>query len=527
MTQILDKKSAGVLMPMFAMRSTRDWGVGDFSSLQNWVNYFASTGTGVVQILPINEMAPGQNCPYNALTSFAIDPVYIAVHEVEDVQNCQAAQDFIISIQPLIDLWHKSDRVFYVTIRDAKLKTLWQAFNYFLKEHVQKNTPRAEKFKNYQERSAHWLDNYALFRALKDYFKWQTWTQWPDGLKNREPQAIKEFTDKYTVNILFYKYMQWICDEQIKTVTQLSAQNNVKIFGDIPFGINLDSADVWAERDNFNPALEVGAPPDQFSTEGQRWGLPEYDWVKMYENNFNYWRRKVTRACELYDIFRLDHLVGFFRTFVYDSPESRGFFDWIGDDAQRKRGHDFLTIVKSLSNNKQPVGEDLGVIPNFTREVMTELQIPGYKIMRWEREDDGYYREPKNYPQISVAALSTHDTETLRDWWETMPLEERSNIWEMISTQKTNGLVPFTPEVQEIVLRRILNSGSAIVMLSVQDIAGTVDRINVPGLVSEQNWSFRFKSTPETIEQDYPAEMSVYKRLLLETNRSTNPLNNQ
>ncbi|WP_424243999.1 4-alpha-glucanotransferase [Elusimicrobium posterum] len=517
---IFDRKTAGILMPLYAMRSESDWGVGDFAALEDWVSYFASIGTGVVQILPINEMAPGQACPYNALSAFAIDPVYISIKDVPEINASEKAQDFIKRAEHLYTFWRSADKVYYVMIRDAKQKVLLNAFEYFVDNELAKNTERAQKFNTYCTHQAHWLHNYCLFRALKDYYKWQSWTTWPEPLKNADVTALAEFEEKNRNHVTYFKYLQFVADEQIAKVTKLAKEKNVKIFGDIPFGINMDSSDVWAERENFNLNSEVGAPPDQFSTEGQRWGLPAYNWTKMQGDGFIWWRRKIARACELYDIFRLDHLVGLFRTYIYDSPEDKGHFDIEGDYAQGHRGYLFLKMVQEMSNGKQPVGEDLGVIPDFVRSVMKDLEIPGYKILRWE-QDNGWYRDPAAYPWVSVAALSTHDTETLRDWWEIMTLHERANAWEMISSIKTDGAVPFGLGVQETTIKRVLDSGSALAMFSIMDIAGTLDRINIPGTVSDANWSTKFDALTSDIETKYFEQISSFKRLLQETGRST------
>ena len=291
------------------------------------------------------------------------------------------------------------------------------------------------------------------------------------------------------------------------------------MFGDIPFGTNLDSAEVWSERENFRLDLSVGAPPDQFSTKGQSWGLPAYNWEQFRQDNFNLWRRKIRRAVELYDVFRLDHLVGFFRTYVFANGSDTGFFDVAEEQAQIDRGYAFLRMVLDSANGAMPVGEDLGVIPNYVRRMLVDLKIAGYKVLRWEREDNGYYREPRNYPVVSLATTSTHDTETLRGWWETEVPWEKAHIWEMISTQKTDGNVPFNLDTQRTILWRVLTSASALTMFSWQDIIGTLDRVNTPGTVGEENWTYRSEYTPQEAAQVYAPQLNMYRQLLQETGR--------
>ena len=219
----------------------------------------------------------------------------------------------------------------------------------------------------------------------------------------------------------------------------------------------------------------------------------------------------------------MDHLVGFYRTYVFAPGDETGAFDIEGEQNQIDRGYHFLRTVLDVCDGRLPVGEDLGVIPNYVRRMLVDLRIPGYKVLRWEREDNGYYREPRNYPSVSLATTSTHDTETVRGWWETMPQQERANIWEMISAQKTDGNIPFTLDVQKAILKRVLTSGSALTLFSWQDIIGTLDRINVPGVVDDTNWTYRSDVTPTQAWEKYRPQLEAFRDLLIQTGRSSHP----
>ena len=211
--------------------------------------------------------------------------------------------------------------------------------------------------------------------------------------------------------------------------------------------------------------------------------------------------------------------MGFFRTYIFAPGDEVGSFDVQGEQNQIDRGYQFLRMVLDEAKGKLPVGEDLGVIPNYVRRMLVDLRIPGYKVLRWEREDNGYYREPRHYPQVSLATTSTHDTETVRGWWETMDPHERANIWEMISAQKTDGNIPFTLDTQRAILRRVLDSNSAITLFSWQDIIGTLDRVNTPGTVGEENWTYRSDCTPKQAAETYAVQLAMYRNLLKETGR--------
>ena len=518
--ELLSKRTNGILLPVSAMKTQQDWGVGDFSSLKEWIYFLSGLGTQIIQILPLQETAPNQNCPYSALSAFAIDPVYIDVTQVREAQLSSRAQQIIQNLGGEITAWRMSKKAPFKAVKNAKLRVLWQAYQFFLEQELAQHTPQAQAFEAYCSASNGWLRNYSIFRALKEFYRWSTWLEWPQPLREYHPQAVEEFEFKYREYVQFFSYIQWQADLQLRSAKAAAKQAGIYLFGDIPFGTNLDSAEVWSERENFRLDYSVGAPPDQFSADGQCWGLPAYDWPYITGHNFDLWRRKIGRAVELYDLFRLDHLVGFFRTYVFGPHDQKGSFDVQGEQAQIDRGYAFLRMVLDSSRGAMPVGEDLGVIPNYVRRMLVDLQIPGYKVMRWEREDNGYYREPRNYPVVSLATTSTHDTETVRGWWETQPQWERANIWEMISAQKTDGNVPFTLDTQRAILRRVLTSASAITLFLWQDVIGTLDRINTPGTVGDGNWTYRSEYTPQEAAQVYEVQLKSYQDLLKETGRA-------
>lgn len=517
--ELLARRSNGILLPLSAMKTEQDWGVGDFTSLCQWVRFLGGLGAKIVQILPIQETAPGQTCPYSALSAFAVDPVYIDVSAVREVALSPRAQEEVNNLQGDIAAWRLFHKAPFKAVKDAKLKVLWQAYQFFLEHEAAHGTAQAQAFEAYRSAKKQWLRPYSIFRALKEFYRWQTWTDWPEGLAAYERNAVDAFEAQYREYVDFFAYVQWQADLQLRAAKVCAQSAGVYLFGDIPFGTNLDSAEVWSERENFRLECSVGAPPDQFSENGQCWGLPAYDWKHIQADNFGLWRCKIRRAVELYDLFRLDHLVGFFRTYIFQSGDNKGGFDILVEQEQIDRGYAFLSMVLESAGGAMPVGEDLGVIPNYVRHMLVEMKIPGYKVLRWEREDNGYYREPRNFPAVSLCTTSTHDTETVRGWWETMDRQERANIWEMISAQKTDGNVPFNLDTQRAILRRVLTSGSALTMFSWQDIIGTLDRVNVPGTVCDENWTYRSEYTPQEAQKVYAPQLESYKALLEETGR--------
>ena len=517
--ELLSSRTCGVLMPLAAMKAPHDWGVGDFGSLKVWTEFLAGLGVKFIQILPLQETAPGVNCPYSALTSFAVDPVYAQIDEIEDIEHSSRAQEYIGSLTVDIMHWQAAKNAPFFEVKHAKWHALWLGYQTFLIHEVAARTARAHAFEAYCAAQESWLRGYALFRALKDFYKWKSWRDWPAEYQDVHSPAVKQFEAQYKEFVDFFKYVQWILDQQLRRAKAYAQEKGVYIFGDIPFATNLDSAEVWAEQPNYRIGYEIGAPADQFSKDGQRWGLPAYNWPYLLAHKLDLWRRKIRRVTELYDIFRLDHLVGFFRTYVFAPGAQQGAFDVEGEQSQIDRGYAFLRMVLDEAQGKLPVGEDLGVIPNYVRRMLVDLRIPGYKVLRWEREDNGWYREPKNYPVVSLATTSTHDTETLRGWWETMDINERRNIWEMISGQKTDGNVPFNLDTQRLMLKRVLESSSALTLFAWQDIVGTLERVNVPGTVGAENWTYRSDVNPKEARSTYAAQLEMFENLLQETGR--------
>ncbi|MFA5160777.1 MAG: 4-alpha-glucanotransferase [Elusimicrobiales bacterium] len=520
----MNARRAGILLPLFSMRSSSDWGTGDFSSLALWARLAGRHGAKIIQILPVHEMPPEQECPYTALTAFALEPAYIDVSSVEDVLQCGATRKILNSRKTKAELraLNKSAAVDYARVKTLKYKILWEGFRHFQNSPQGRGGARGAEFAEFRRRSGWWLEDYALFRAAKDVFGWSSWTQWEDGLKNRDEAALSAFRARNSEQIEFFEYLQWLADSQLRAARRACSEAGVLLFGDLPFMVSQESADVWSHPGVFDINSEIGAPPDQFSAEGQFWGLPAYRWPEMEADDFKWWRARIRRAREIYDIFRLDHVIGFFRTWV--APKDRAqkpHFDIEDEAAQQRRGGRFLTMVREEAAPGFPVAEDLGVIPPFARETMARLDIPGYKVLRWERGADGSFLKPESYPPVSLAASATHDTDTLRQWWQTMPQDEKAKLWDMLSGGKSAAPAAFSAGARKKLLKRIFAAGSDTAVVLAQDVFGLEGRINIPGTVGPHNWTYRFPKPAEEMESSakFRAGLETFSRLLGETGR--------
>lgn len=516
MHPLLEKKHTGTLFPLFSMRHRRDWGIGDTRSMTLWFDAMRAMGLDLLQVLPINEMPPGVSCPYTALSAFALDPIYIAVDELPELQESEALREEFNSrrFQASLRQLRGAKVVLYNEVRHLKFGALWKVYTHFHQQHVLKDTRLAAEFRAFCAANAGWLDDYAVFRRLKDTHNWTSWTHWEAPLKERRPEALRDLHGREELQILFFKYLQWAIHRQWSAAKARAGQLGIRLLGDLPFMVNQESADVWSRQAEFDLDREIGAPPDAFSETGQRWGLPAYNWEAVERGGFDWWRSKVRKAADFYDMFRIDHMVGFFRTWVI--PRDAGLkpdFDIRDEHGQRERGRRFLQAVSSASP-MLPVAEDLGVIPPFVREVLEELKVPGYKVMRWEKGPDGNYTDPGTYHPVSLATSSTHDNEPLADWWDTVEQSEKRLFWKLVSGEE--GRPPAFPRAREKALASLLGAGSRLVILPIQDIFGSKDRVNTPGTLGDHNWTWRFPTPAEDFLKKHAGTAEGFAALVKE-----------
>ncbi len=516
MHQLLEKKHTGILLPLFSMRSKKDWGIGDLSGLAKWVDAAAALNLDLIQLLPVNEMPPGAECPYTALSAFAIDPIFIAVDEIPELSESPELKAELAAKRFQTGLRHLrgSTIVHYNEIKELKFGILWKIYCAFHQNHILKDTAAAKEFFAFAAHNAFWLDDYALFRRLKDTHSWTSWTHWEEPLRRHDHAALKEFEAANENQVMFFRYLQWLIDRQWRAVRERAAAKGVLLIGDLPFMVNQESADVWARQNEFDINKEVGAPPDAFSETGQKWGLPAYRWEEVEKNEFEWWRLKVKKSADFYDLFRIDHMVGFFRTWIIPHDANlKADFDITDPAAQRARGKRFLQAVSGASR-MLPVAEDLGVIPPYVYEVLAEMGIPGYKVMRWEKDKTGHYLEPENYPHVGFATSSTHDNEPIADWWGMVDAVEKKLFWTMVSGRKEKP--PLFSKAREAVLRKLLRAASSLLILPIQDVFGTKDRINTPNTMGMHNWTYRFPTPVEDLFKKHKKLLNSFAAMVKE-----------
>jgi 4-alpha-glucanotransferase len=489
-------RAAGLLLPLFSMPSTRSWGIGEFPDIVALAPWMREAGLRVLQVLPLNEMAPGQSSPYSAISAMALDPIFIAVPEVQDFHELGGEEGLDTAARGLLDHARASLRVDAWTVRTLKDRALRASFRRFVRHEWTHDTERAAELRAFIASQAWWLDDYALYRSAHHLAGAKPWHEWPPAIRDRDPSALSHLRRESAQEVLYRQYLQWIAHTQWLAAREEAAP--IRISGDFPFGVATESADVWANQALFSFDATVGAPPDAFSEEGQNWQLPVYRWDVMRELGYEWFRFRARRAADLFDLFRVDHVVGLFRTWVFPRDERVPHFVPPGEAAQLAQGEAALRTV--IAAGATVIAEDLGTIPAFVRAAMRRLDVPGYRVLRWERRwnvPGQPYVEPSTYPALSVATSGTHDTETLAAWWEALDKDERISALEIARPRDAeSGTAPhaddaFVPGVRDALLEALYASGSDLLVLPMQDVFGWTDRINVPATVDDANWTWK------------------------------------
>jgi 4-alpha-glucanotransferase len=480
-------RRSGVLVPLFSLRSTRSWGIGEFLDLPPFARWLQAAGQAFVQILPITEMPAAETSPYSALTAMALDPIYISLPSVEDFEVSGGEAGLPAEDRDALAALRAEPGVRYARVRALKDRWLRRSFERFRTEEHGRTTERAARFAAFTGDHAGWLDDFALFQALRQRYALLPWWDWPEPLARRDGAALNSARAECRDEIEYRKYGQWIAATQWSAARQGTAPRQV--FGDVPFMISADSPDVWTRQAEFRFDATVGVPPDAFSDTGQDWGLPPWRWDVMAKNDFTWMRQRASRTSQLFDGFRLDHLVGLYRTYIRPTDSAVAPFFAPPDEATQRRVGESL-VAMYQETGAEVIAEDLGTVPQFVRESLRRLRVPGFKVMRWERqwgEPQQPYIDPAAYEEVSVATTGTHDTEPLVSWWNSLPQEEQLDVLRLPSVQRASGdtLAP-----TDALVRALLHARSRMAIIPIQDLFGWSDRINTPAQVNDENWTW-------------------------------------
>ncbi len=572
----VSEKLAGILVPVFALRRRGDLGIGDTQCVIEAIEFCARNKIGVLQILPINETG-GDNSPYNALSSVALDPVLLTMTPdmVPGLTEEGLAEVAEVSIVESLN----TGPINYPIVKQLKTKLLEKAFENFESKNFASNfrggAKHVEEFEAFKLHEKNWLHDYTIFRVLVDEHDGNAcWTTWEKDLQSPADAEKWMANSKEKERLLkrrdFWTYVQWVAFTQWRTVKKEADKHSIKLMGDIPFGVSRYSADVWADRELFDVEWSGGAPPerlfqgDKFTQMwGQNWGIPIYRWKKHYEQKFEWWRQRVSHVVEFFPIFRIDHVLGFFRVYSFPWIPERNeeFADLTEEEAEELTGGDLPQFVprpdepkknadlnckegKALLENILQdvdhiavVAEDLGMVPSYVRPLLKEMGIAGFTIPLFADEFGPAFKAKETIPALTLATYATHDHQPLITFYENLVLwwhgpdghngwQEMQRLMKFLGLDENNPPLVFTQEVHHALLKALLESKAWLCVLMITDLLGIKVRFNEPGISGDSCWSQRLDRRLADYEEDAEFEQPIkwFARLIEKTDRQPRAL---
>lgn len=518
--QLRTGRTWGVALNLYALRSERNWGVGDLGDLRRLVVWASQLEAGLVGINPLHAIPntfPFGISPYSPVSRLYRNLIYIDMDSVADLDRIPGSKQTAEKITTL----RKSERIDYEGVAAVKLEMLEQAFELFYRDHFFKESPRGRTFREYLASEGAPLRDHALFLALserlKDRHESCAWRAWPEEYQSPHSAAAVAFGKENEKRVLFFAYIQWLIDTQMAGVSDAAASLKMPIglYGDLAVGAICGGSDGWMYQDVLADQVTVGAPPDDFNTLGQNWGFPPMIPDKLRESGYDLFITTIRKNMQHMGALRIDHALGLFRLFwIPKGTEPR-------DGAYvRCNAEELLRIIalESVRNRTLVIGEDLGTITDEARQMLQRFGILSYRLFYFERNyPDPSFLPPERFPAMALTAVATHDLPTLYGYWSGRDLDVKRQLGIIrddslygrqksdrerdrrlilralhahgmlpgFSPEDSSPVPPMMPELCRAIYRYLAVSPAKLVLVSLDDVIGTIDQQNLPGTVYE------------------------------------------
>lgn len=474
--------SCGILLHISSLPS--DYGIGTLGrEAFKFVDFLKKSGQEYWQILPIGPTGFGDS-PYQSYSAYAGNPLLIDLDKLID-RELVAYDDHDLQV-----LKHKQHFADYAQLFSFKYVILQKAAANFF---ANATTEDMLNFKRFCSENNFWLEDYALFMSLKYINKQKMWTEWDDDIRLRKPKAIELTTIELTDDILCWKFIQYEFFRQYFALKDYANENGIKIYGDMPIYVSMDSCDIWANPELFmldedcRPTMVAGCPPDGFSPTGQLWGNPLYNWDKMSEDGFSWWISRVEYSSKLFDLTRIDHFRGFESFYAIPAQNKTA------ENGEWLKGPSvgLFDAIKAELGDVKLVAEDLGFLTENVRKMLKETGYPGMNVLEFAfygRENSSYL--PHNYVRNSVTYIGTHDNDTALGWYDSLEKHDRKFAKKYMGLSKKEGVCGG-------LIRTVMSSVSDLVIIQMQDYLelGTEARMNIPSTIGGKNWAWRLKKS--------------------------------
>lgn len=476
MEQYLER-GAGILLHISSVPSP--YGIGTFGEeAYKIVDKMTDACQKYWQVLPLGPTSYGDS-PYASFSAFAGNPYFIDLDML--IKEGLITKEYVESFR-----WdYEDDMVDYGAIYTSRFEVLRKAF---------KNSRHTEsdQYIEFEKENEFWLDDYALYMSCKNHFQNVSWQEWDEDIKCRKPEAVERYSELLKDDVAFWKFCQYKFYCQWERLKNYANEKGIQIIGDIPIYVALDSADVWVNTELFQmdkdlkPKKVAGVPPDAFSAMGQRWGNPLYDWEKIEETDFAWWRKRMEASAKLYDVIRIDHFIGIVKYYMIPAED----LDARNGTYNNGPGMKLINIMNEAVGDKKIIAEDLGVLMPEVEDVLEKSGYPGMKVMEFafdgNRKNDHL---PYFWTANTVAYGGTHDNDTLMGYYSSLQSWELGYIKEFLKVQN-GGLEDIVDELFRTAYASVAN----IVIFQLQDVlkVGNRGRMNLPSSMGT-NWRWRMK----------------------------------
>ena len=470
-------RRCGILLPVSSLPSK--YGIGAFSKeAYEFVDFLAASGQKLWQVLPMGPTGYGDS-PYQSFSTFAGNPYFIDLDTLVEKnlllqEECEAC-----------DWGDDPQKVDYEKIYLSRFDILKKAFERFDRTD--------EDYQKFYEDNKAWVEEYSLFMVLKNHFDGKSWQEWPKDIRNHEALAVRSYSNQFEDEMEFYIFQQYMFDRQWSDLRHYANKAGIKIIGDIPIYVSLDSVEVWSNPklfaldENRVPLAVAGCPPDAFSADGQLWGNPLYDWAYHKKTDFKWWIERMRALFNRFDIVRIDHFRGFdeYYSIPYGAKTAaEGHWEkGIGIEL-------FNAIKQAFGEHAEIIAEDLGFVTDSVKQLLADSGYPGMKIIEFafdSREAGDYI--PYNYTKNCVVYTGTHDNDTLQGWYKAISEEDREFTIEYLDNKATP-----IEEIHWDFIRLALSTVADTCVIAAQDYLGlgSEARINTPSSIGK-NWVWRVK----------------------------------
>ena len=526
-TLVAGRRLWGIAVQLYSLRSTRNWGIGDFRDLRELIELAAPLGCSLIGLNPLHALMPADPAhisPYSPSSRQFLNVLYIAVPDIPEFAECETARRRVEEpeFQRELQRLREPRNVDYVGVARVKFEVLRRVYEHFRTEHLAKSSARAQAFHKYVEARGEPLRLHAVYDALDAHFRLQGpqywgWPSWPEEYRDPQSSLVNRFAKERAHEVEYFLWLQWIAEEQLNAAQQLSraAGMSVGLYGDVAVGANSAGSETWSNRHLYLQGASVGAPPDELALKGQDWGIPPQNPVELRAQEYQPFIVMVRNNMRSVGALRLDHVMTLCRLWWVPAGRISAEGAYVHYPLQ-----DLIAILalESVRNRCDVIGEDLGTVPEEVRLGMERYQLNHYKVLLFEKHGDGSFKKPSDYVRTALATVTTHDLPTLRSWWESKDIElrEQLNLYPsekivkevhegrarelpammqalvnegLWHWQPSEGLPQYSSALARAIQAFLGLSSANFAMIQIEDLIGMTSPTNVPGTYLEHpNW---------------------------------------